>query len=201
MLIYIIAERNPLTSDYLRNNNSLNSLLDLRFKYKIPLLIFLTHCDNYCDEVKKTDKDWKKTCEENIKNNKNILLLYINQIGIKYKSDFMMEENDIMHIALIEPTIINKEEIKKESDEEIIKEFDEEMLKVYNNSNDIEKKMMIKIYCKGKTKGIDEGKTKGIEEVQNFVKNNIKALAQKELIEKIKENLPSQFHNALLELN
>ena len=42
---------------------------------------------------------------------------------------------------------------------------------------------------------------KEIDDVPDFLKTKIKALAQKELIEKIKENLPSQYHNALLELN
>ena len=35
-------------------------------------------------------------------------------------------------------------------------------------------------------------------EVLNFIRNEIKVLGQKELIEEMKKHLPSQYHNGLL---
>ena len=48
-----MAERQPLDNDSLKNNKNLENLIKMKIKYNIPLLILLTHSDNYCDEVKK----------------------------------------------------------------------------------------------------------------------------------------------------
>ena len=53
--------------------------------------------------------------------------------------------------------------------------------------------MIIQIFAGGLQK-----KTNDVEE---FIKKEIKVLGQKELIGKIKEKLPSQYHSALIELN
>ena len=59
MLIYILDERKSLDEDSMANNKKLLKLIKLKIEYKIPLLIILTHCDNYCYEIKKADKNWK----------------------------------------------------------------------------------------------------------------------------------------------
>ena len=52
-------ERKTLDADSLDNNKYLKTLIKLKLDYKIPFIILLTHCDNYFDEVKKTEKNWK----------------------------------------------------------------------------------------------------------------------------------------------
>ena len=133
MLVYIIAERKPLDTDYMRNNKKIKFLIKKRLEYKIPLLILLTHCDNYCDEVKKTDINWKKTCKDHINNNnKTSLLSYLNQLIEKENSDFNLDEDDILHIVLIDP----KAEEKQLSEEEILKSLPEDLREIYKNQDE-----------------------------------------------------------------
>ena len=96
MLIYIINEKSGLDSDSIGNNEKLKTLLNLRRDYKIPLLILLTHSDNYCEGVKKVENEWKETCKKTINDNKNNLLKFINE------NNYNIGENDIMHIVLVE---------------------------------------------------------------------------------------------------
>ena len=56
MLIYLIDERSNLNAGVMRDNKKLKILIKLRLDYHIPLLILLTHSDNYCDEVKKSPR-------------------------------------------------------------------------------------------------------------------------------------------------
>ena len=74
LLIYIMNEESDLDADSLRKNEKLNILINLRTKYKIPLLILLTNSDTFCDKVKKSDENWRKICKEHINNNKINLL-------------------------------------------------------------------------------------------------------------------------------
>ena len=92
-----------------------------------------------------------------------------------------MNENDIMHIVLLEPV--------KRSDEEIIGELDEVLKEEYDNGDEEEKKKILSDYRK-----YAEAKE---FIVYNFLKKNMKVLYPKELIKKIKENIPSQNHSAL----
>ena len=102
MLIYLINEESDLDADSLRKNEKIEKLLGIRLKYKIPLLILLTHSDTYCEKVKKSDVNWTKICKEHINNNKNNLLSYINElIEKKYNSNYKMNENDIKWMKMI----------------------------------------------------------------------------------------------------
>ena len=83
MFVYLINEENNLDNDDMANNKNLNKLIELRNKYKISLLILLTHSDDYCDKVKKENNNWKQICKENIENNKKNILKYINEIIVK----------------------------------------------------------------------------------------------------------------------
>ena len=78
----------------MKNNQKLETLIKLRLQYKIPILILLTHFDNYCDEIKKTEKDWKEICNDNLYKNKKDLLNYINEEIIK--------KNIIKNLNLVE---------------------------------------------------------------------------------------------------
>ena len=167
----------------MRNNTKLKTLIELKLEYKIPLLILLTHFDNYCDEIKKTatDDSWKETCEDTLNKNKDDLFDFINKDIIKNK-EYELDENDILHIVLVEP--------KKITDEDLIKTFDENTKKEYENSSGEEKAKMIK--------NIRLGMNLKDNEVQDFLKQ-MKILGPKELIEKLREKFPRQYHNALLE--
>ena len=69
-------------------------------KYKLKLIILLTHSDTYCDKIKK-EKDWKNLCKISLDNNKINLLEFINELVTqKYNSNFMMSENYVNHICL-----------------------------------------------------------------------------------------------------
>ena len=153
MLIYIMDERKTLDSDSIRNNKNLKTLIKLRLDYKIPLLILLTHSDNYCDEVKKTEKNWKEICKSIIINNKKVLLKYINEELIG-ENTFKMEEKDIIHTVLIEP--------KKMTDEEIIESLDPETKEEFDKASDNEKKLILRMFMKGKVSTENE--------VPNFLK-------------------------------
>lgn len=78
LLIYVMDERKALDADSMRKNKKLETLIKLRINYKIPLLIILTHFDNYCDEIKKTENDWEEICSEVLEKNKDDLLFINN---------------------------------------------------------------------------------------------------------------------------
>ena len=182
MFIYLIKEDSIFTSKSLENK-ILQELIKLRIKYKIQLLVLLTHGDTYCDTVKKDEKNWKEICKKTLEDNKKKLLDYLNSEIKKYdKNNFQMQENDIRHICLVEPAA------PEITEEEIIKDFDEEELEEYNSLDENEKK--------GYIKGIFKGKNKDQKEIKKFLKNEIKVLEQKELIEIIKKKLPVQYHIA-----
>lgn len=166
----------------MKNNKKLETLIDLKIKYKIPILILLTDFDNYCDEIKKTEPDWKNICSESLAKNKEDLLDYINNVIIK-KRNLEFNEDDILHIVLVKPKLI--------TDDDIIKTFDENLKKDYDNSNEEEKKKMLKI--------IKFGMNMKDNEVQDFLKE-MNIYGKKELIEKLKGKLPHQYHNAFAEL-
>ena len=168
----------------LRKNKKLEEIINMRLKYKIPIIILLTHSDNYCEEVKKSNNnDWKNICKTNIINNKTNLLEYINEIEKKNQSDLKTEENDILHVVLVEP------KTKKLTDEEIINLFDEETREEYDNANEEEKKTIIKFFGRGKKSTNNE--------VKDFLEKEIKVLGKKELAKILKEILPSQYFGAL----
>ena len=187
MLIYVIDERKVLDSDSMQNNRKLTELIELRSNYKIPLLILLTHFDNYCDEVRTGDKQWRKTCKNDMNNNKINLLSYINNlIEDKFKSEYKMKEDDIMHVILVEPGVI--------SDEEVIKKLPKKIRDKYDNGDEEKKSDILETF----RSGMDSNNS----EVRKFFEEeNLGILDQKKLIEKIKEILPSQYHNALVEVN
>ena len=179
-------ERKTLDTDSMKNNKKLETLVKLKLDFKIPLLILLTHSDNYCDEIKKTENKWKDICKNNITHNKEELLAFINNDIIKMEES-KMEEDDILHTVLIELNGVNQI-----TDKEIIDSFDEEDREDYNNENEEGKRKMLKRIRKGMN--IKEN------EVVNFLKE-IKVLGRKELIEKMKEIFPFQYHNTLNEIN
>ena len=109
----MIDEKKTLDSDSIRNNKNLETLINLRLDYKIPLLILLTHSDNYCDEVKKAEKNWKEICNNDFSQNKKNLLDYLNEQIEKKNSDFKINENDIIHIVLVESEKMTEGEIIK----------------------------------------------------------------------------------------
>ena len=184
MFIYLINEKSPFTSKSLENQILLE-LIKLRIKYKIQLLILLTHSDTYCNIVKEDgNNNWKETCKINIEDNKKKLLEYLNsEIKKNDINNFQMQENDIRHICLVDSAA---SEIK---DEEVIKMFDEDTLEEYNNAKDENEK-------KGIIKGFIRGKNLGPKEVKKFLRNEIKILEQKELIDVIKKRIPLQYHIA-----
>ena len=181
MLIYIIDERSVLGSDSIGNNEKLKTLLNLRRDYKIPLLILLTHSDNYCEGVKKVENEWKETCKKTINDNKNNLLKFINE------NNYNIGENDIMHIVLVE----EKKEKKEMTLEEKVENLDDETREEYENSDEATRKIILRTFYRGKNSNNSE--------VKNFLDKEIKILRQKGLIEKIKEKLPSQYHSALIQ--
>ena len=178
MLIYIIDERSVLGSDSIGNNEKLKTLLNLRRDYKIPLLILLTHSDNYCEEVKNRENEWKEICKKTINDNKNNLLKFINE------NNYNIGENDIMHIVLVEEKV-------EMTLEEKVKNLDDETREEYENSDEETRKIILRIYYKGKNSNNNK--------VKDFLDKEIKILRQKGLIEKIKEKLPSQYHSALIQ--
>ena len=178
MLIYIIDEGSGLDSDSIGNNKKLKTLLNLRRDYKIPLLILLTHSDNYCEEVKNRENEWKETCKKTINDNKSNLIKFINE------NNYNIGENDIMHIVLVE----EKEEMTLE---EKVKNLNKKMRDIYEKSDKATKDIILMSYYSGFNSNNNE--------VKDFLDDEIKILRQKELIEKIKEKLPSQYHSALIQ--
>ena len=181
MIIYIISEIVILNANSTRNNNRLKNIIEISSKYKIPLLILLTHSDSYCKDVKSSDeKNWKKICKDNINRNKELLLEFINEtIGIK------MQENDIIHTVLVEPDKI--------PDEEIIKKFPKKTKEKYDKADDKGKRDILEIFI--------DGMESNVNEIQYFIEQEIKIYGRQKLIEKIKEKLPFQYHSALNESN
>ena len=179
MLIYIIDERRGLDSDSIGNNKKLKTLLNLRRDYKIPLLILLTHSDNYCEEVKKAEEnEWKEICKKTINDNKSNLIKFINE------NNYNIGENDIMHIVLTEEKV-------EMTLEEKVKNLDDEAREEYENSDEATRKIILRTFYRGKNLNNNE--------VKDFLDKEIKILRQKGLIEKIKEKLPSQYHSALIQ--
>ena len=179
MLIYIINERSGLDFDSIGNNEKLKTLLNLRRDYKIPLLILLTHSDNYCEEVKiAAENEWKEICKKTINDNKSNLLKFIKE------NNYNIGENDIMHIVLTEEKV-------EMTLEEKVKNLDDETREEYENSDEATRKIILRMYYKGKNSNNNE--------VKDFLDKEIKILRQKGLIEKIKEKLPSQYHSALIQ--
>ena len=175
-----------MDNNSLGNNKKLEEIIKLRMSYRIPLLILLTHYDTYCEKIRRTENEWQDICKEhkNI-NDQNLLNYIIKQIekigqgGINYK------ENNIIHTVLIEPKKISNEEALKKLNKN--KRYKEK----YERENDPEKKNeILEDY-----KSIIESEE---NEVYNFfIEENLNILSPKELVEKIKENLPSQYHGAL----
>ena len=178
MLIYIIAERSVLGSDSIGNNEKLKTLLNLRRDYKIPLLILLTHSDNYCEEVKNRENEWKEICKKTINDNKSNLIKFINE------NNYNIGENDIMHIVLVEEKV-------EMTLEEKVKNLDDEAREEYENSDEATRKIILRTFYRVKNLNNNE--------VKDFLDKEIKILRQKGLIEKIKEKLPSQYHSALIQ--
>ena len=157
MLIYLIDERSNLNADVMRDNEKLKILIKLRLDYHIPLLILLTHSDNYCDEVKGQDENWKEICKKTLQENKNNLLNYINNtITNEYKSNLVIKEDDIIHVVLIEQNEI--------TNEEIIKKFDENKRNIYEQSNELVRKNLIAFFR--------DGMSSTWNEVKNFLYEN-----------------------------
>ena len=182
MLIYMMSEVKILDDDSMGKNKYLKILLELKVKYKIPLLIFLTHSDDYCDSIKKNEKEWESICKDNLEKNKKDLLNYLQQLIEKnYNSNFTINESDIMHIVLVDS--------KQMSDEEIIKKLSKKMKEKYDKGDEEKKKEILEDY-----RDISDEKD---NESHNFLKKEMKVLYPKELIKTIKEKLPSQYHSAL----
>lgn len=181
MLVYVINEESTLDADSLRKNEKLKSLIELKLKYKFPFLILLSHSDTYCYKVKENEKEWEKICKVHINNNKKYLLEYINELIEKeYKSNFKMNENDIMHIVLVEP--------EKLSDEDLIKKLDPKIKERYDKArSEDEKKFILEIFHAGRSSTTNE--------VKDFLEKDMNILGSKELIKKIQENLPFQYHS------
>lgn len=182
MLVYLISEESTLDADSLRKNEKLKSLIKLKLKYKFPFLILLSHSDTYCDKVKKeNEEEWKKICKVHINNNKKYLLEYINELIEKeYKSNIKMNENDIMHIVLVEP--------KKLSNEDLIKKMDPTIKEIYDKlRSEDEKKIILTAFHAGRSSTTNE--------VKDFLEKDMNILGSKELIKKIQENLPFQYHS------
>ena len=174
-------EESDLDADSLRKNEKLNILINLRTKYKIPLLILLTNSDTFCDKVKKSDENWRKICKEHINNNKINLLSYINDLIEKsYNSDFTMNEKDIIHIVLVEP--------KKISDEEIIKKMPKKVREKYDKADEEKKSIILETF--------KEGFESAEDEVKSFFEEEMDIYDSTKLINRLKQKLPSQYHSA-----
>ena len=186
MLIYIISEESGLDSASLRDNKKLKRILELRIKYKIPLFILLTNADTYCKKVRsENDENWEEICKNTINNNKKNLLEFIKQQIEEYKLDFKTDENevkeDIIHICLVEPNKI--------TDEQALKKMPKRQREKYNKADEEKKKVIMESFISGLESEYNEIKEFFEEEEMNI-------LNKVELIKKIKEKLPSQYHSA-----
>ena len=152
----------------------------MRMKYKSKLIILLTHSDTYCEKIKK-EKDWKNLCRDDLNKNKKDLLIHMNQLVTeKYKSNFIMNENDVFHISL--------DDYIKITDEEIIKNFNDIQKKFYEEANEVYKNMLIETIKEGLNKNNQN-------ETKDYTINELNVLDKNKLIEKLKEILPSQYHS------
>ena len=93
-----------------------------------------------------------------------------------------MEENNIFHIVLVEP------EQNQMTYEEKYNNLLDDLKEKYKNLNEKMKKIVIDVFY--------DGRDSKENEVINFIKE-MNILGPKELIEMIKDKLPSQFHDAL----
>ena len=185
MIFYIISEEKELDSDEMDKNDYLKYILSLKLKYKIPLIILLTHSDNYCDKVKKTNENWKNVCISKFNKNKNDLLKWLNEtIKNKFEMDYQIKKDEIIHTVIIEKK-------NKINDEDVINSLDEEERKDYQELDENGKKIMIKMLKK---------RMESPNEVIKFI-YEIGVLGRKQLIEEIKKYLPKQYQNALVSLN
>lgn len=185
LLIYVMDERKELDADSMRNNNKLKALVKLRLDFKIPLLIVLTHFDNYCDEIKKTESNWKDTCFETLEKNKDNLLEYINNNLIKeVGQDSKFNGDDIIHTVLVEP--------KQITDSDIIATFKEDIKNDYNNADEKGKENILRY--------VKSGMNLKDNEVQAFLKE-MNIYGPKEMIRKLKEIFPYQYHNTFNPIN
>ena len=183
MFVYMISELDAIDSRDMENNNNLKTILNLKAKYKISMIILLTHSDIFCEKIKKQDKNWKETCKKNLNNNKKQLLKWINS---KFQN-VEIDENNIRHILLV-----NGEKIEI-TDEYIINNFDEEQRADYEEEDDKGKMKMIR--------NIKKTMMKKENEISDFLNKEINILGEKELIEELKNYIPSQFHNSLIGIN
>ncbi len=133
----------------------------------------MTHSDNYIDEIKKTNRNWKDICREKIAENKINLLNFVNKIIEEKDSNFKMDKNEILHTLLID--------IEKISNDDIISKMEENIKELYDKSNEEIKKAILDSFRAWK-----ESRDK---EVSKFIEE-IGVLGHKELINKIKEKLP-----------
>lgn len=174
----------------MEKNDNLKYILNLKIKYKLPLIILLTHSDDYCHKVKATDENnWKIICKSQLLKNKQNLLNWLNKtieetIKDKNKLEYKINENDIIHTVLVE---------KKEKEESIELNYedllDEQSKILYKNADDNSKKLIIQIF----KNGYKSGKKKDEEEINKFIEDEIGVLRKKDLIQKIKKYLPSQY--------
>ena len=182
MIIYLINEENKLDADSLEQNKYLQDLLKMAAKYNIKLLILLTHSDTYCEKLKKEDEDWKETGKNDINENKFNALNYINNVYGKDNSNLKFDEKDIIHIALVEP--------KQYSNEELIKKFSKKLREKYDKADEEKKKEILEDFK-------DTIESNENEVLYFFKEENMDILDPKELVDKMKEYLPNQYHNAL----
>jgi len=188
MLFYIISEENTLASDSLEDNKNLGSIIELKIKKKFPLFIFLTHSDTYCKKVMghiNENENWEQICKNNINKNKINFLSYIKKLienkNLDYQIDYQEIENNIIHVVLVEH--------KKITDDEAIKKMPKRTRDKYEKESDKEKqKYILETFIDGLE--ADENEIRDF-----FNKEGINILNKEKLIKKIKEKLPSQYHN------
>jgi len=185
IIFYILSEENTLDANSLRNNKKLEKIIEMRMKYKSKLIILLTHSDTYCDKIKK-EKEWKNLCKKSLNDNKNYLLKHMNQlVKEKYKSDFIMNENDVFHISLDDYIEI--------SDDEIINNFSDDKKAFFEQADQALQSMLLKFAKEGYKKNNQT-------ESKDFTINELNVLDKNKLIEKLKEILPSQYHSVLTQI-
>ena len=183
-----MSEEKELDTDSLKNNHNLEKLIELKIKYKIPLIILLTHSDLFCEKIKKEKRDnWRSIYKEKINANKNNLLNNANDLikKIDKESNYTINEKDIIHTVLVEP--------KHLTDEEAIQKLPPKKREKYDKADEERKKEILEDYFE-----VYESLN---NETINFIKEDkeIKELVfdKKKLSEEIKKKLPSQYHNAL----
>ena len=185
IIFYILSEENTLDANSLRNNKKLEKIIEMRMKYKSKLIILLTHSDTYCDKIKK-ENEWKNLCKKSLNDNKNNLLKHMNQLVTeKYKSNFIMNENDVFHISLDDYIEI--------SDDEIINNFSDDKKAFFEQADQALQSMLLKFAKEGYKKNNQT-------ESKDFTINELNVLDKNKLIEKLKEILPSQYHSVLTQI-